>query len=365
MYKVTHISTVHKPYDTRIFVKECSSLAKLGFEVSLLVPIEKPEIKNQVNIFPLPKFKSKFFRTLFSWIPAFFKAYKLKSDIYHFHDPELIFLGFVLASFGKKVVYDVHEDYELQILNKEYLSNSMRKIIAGSYKWIEKILIKRFALIVTATSVIRDSYLKIHRNVIDIKNYPFLEEFATSRASFDDKKNEVCYIGSISKIRGVIDCVRSIEHLDETLLNLAGDYSGIERELKLEKGWERVIKHGFVNRDQMRQILLRSKVGLVVLHPVPNYIEALPVKMFEYMAAGVPVICSNFPVYEEIVVQNDCGFSVEPKKPEMIAEKARILLADKELWERMSKNARAAVESKYNWETELRQLERAYLNLFR
>lgn len=363
MYKVTHISTVHKPFDTRIFVKECSSLAKLGFDVSLLVPIGKPEVRNQVKILPLPFFKNKIFRSLFSWIPTFFRAKKLNSDLYHFHDPELIVLGFFLSLFGKKVVYDVHEDYELQILNKEYLSKRTRRIMASVYKGLEKIMISRFSLIVTATSVIRDNYLRIHKNVIDIKNYPFLEEFTDSRASFEQKQNEICYIGSISKIRGVIDCVKSIEYLNDVKLNLGGDYLNLKNELEKESGWKNTIKYGFVNRDQMREILFKSKVGLVVLHPVPNYIEALPVKMFEYMAAGVPVICSNFPVYEEIVVKNNCGFSIEPGDSKKIAKKVNVLLEDRTLWESMSKNAIAAVELKYNWETELRQLEKSYLQV--
>jgi len=364
MHKIVHISSVHPVNDTRIFVKECSSLAAFGYDVSYLVPNSKTKKKNGVNVIPLSVSKNKFLRVLSSWAPATVAAFKQKADIYHFHDPELIFMGFLLSLSGKNVVYDVHEDYELQILNKLYIPKGIRRWIAKTFKFFERLLIQNYKLVVTVTDPIKEKYKKIHPNVIDVKNYPLLEEFRNCRLSFDEKKEQVCYIGAISRIRGVFDYVNMLDYLPrEISLKLGGDYSYLDMELEALPSWNRVEKMGYVDRSNIADVFLHSKVGLVVLHATENYIDALPVKVFEYMASGIPVICSNFKVYEDIVIGNDCGLSVEPCKPDLIAKRVKEILKDKVAWERMSNNGIRAVEQKYNWGTEALKLKNAYEKL--
>jgi len=360
MYKVVHISTVHKPYDTRIFIKECSSLAGQGYNVYFLVSTNKNEYKDKVNIVALHCFKYKLFRICFAWIPALFSALKLRADIYHFHDPELVFLGFLLSIFGRKVVYDVHEDYELQILNKKYLPFLTRKLVAKLYKLLERILLIKVKLIIAVTPEIEEKYKRFFKNVVTVKNYPLISEFISCRTVFDEKKNEICYVGGITEIRGAYDYVEAVDLLKTIKLNLGGDYNSLKKGLKSQKGWNNTYAYGFVNRDQIRDIFRKSKVGLVVLHPAPNYINSIPVKMLEYMAAGIPVVCSNFPSFKEIVDENNCGFCIEPQRPDLIAEKVDMLINDKALWSKMSKNAIQAVEKKYSWEAEFLNLVTAY-----
>src|SRR5690606_27542083 len=76
---------------------------------------------------------------------------------------------------------------------------------------------------------------------------------------------------------------------------------------------------GFLPRDGVARVLNQSIAGLVTLHPTPAYLNSLPIKMFEYMSAGLPVIASNFPLWREIVESNDCGICVDPLDSEQIA----------------------------------------------
>jgi glycosyltransferase involved in cell wall biosynthesis len=109
---------------------------------------------------------------------------------------------------------------------------------------------------------------------------------------------------------------------------------------------------GPIPHEKVFDVLVRSHIGLAVLHPDPNYVDSLPTKLFEYMAAGLPVVASNFPLWKEIVEGNRCGITVDPLDPKAIAQAIEYLLTHPEEARRMGENGRRAVEEKYNWERE-------------
>ena len=121
----------------------------------------------------------------------------------------------------------------------------------------------------------------------------------------------------------------------------------MEREVKARPGWGRVNELGYVNRQGVRETLGRSVAGLVTLHPIVNYLDALPVKMFEYMAAGIPVIASNFPLWRGIIEGNECGLCVDPLDSGAIAEAIDYLVNHPEEACRMGGNGRMAISTRY------------------
>lgn len=141
------------------------------------------------------------------------------------------------------------------------------------------------------------------------------------------------------------------------------DEKQLEGKLKSLPGWRKVIYYGYVDRIKVRDILQQVKVGVVTLHPTPNYFESLPIKLFEYMSAGIPVVASNFPLWEDIIEDNNCGICVDPLKPKEIADAIRYLLEHSEEAKEMGENGRKAVEEKYNWETESEKLLQVYRRL--
>jgi glycosyltransferase involved in cell wall biosynthesis len=109
--------------------------------------------------------------------------------------------------------------------------------------------------------------------------------------------------------------------------------------------------------------MARAVAGVVTLHPVRNYVDCQPVKMFEYMAAGIPVIASRFPFWLDIVEGNDCGVCVDPFDPAAIAAAIDHFVTHPELAMRMGENGRRAVLEKYNWQPESRKLIDFYEHL--
>jgi len=108
---------------------------------------------------------------------------------------------------------------------------------------------------------------------------------------WSEKKDEVCYVGAIGEVRGIKEMVKAMEFTNKAKLNLGGHFAekNVEEEVKSYIGWKNVNELGFLNRELVTKIFSESKAGLVTLRPIVNYLDALPVKMFEYMASGLPV----------------------------------------------------------------------------
>ncbi|MBL7086919.1 MAG: glycosyltransferase family 4 protein [Candidatus Cloacimonetes bacterium] len=358
--KVCHLTSVHPAIDTRILYKECSSLAK-KYEVYLIGKHHKKESINRVHIIPFPKFRNRFVRILVSPIFMFFYALKIKANVYHTHDPELIFTLFLLKLFSNaKLIYDIHEHVKGLMYSKEYLNLHLIKIVNKVYELFEEIILPSFNLLIASTKNIEKEIKIFNLNCETINNFPLLEEF-NPISNWNEKDNSICYIGSITKDRGINQIIKLLESVNVTL-NLGGSYEppSLVDTLKCGKGWKRVKEYGFVNREKVSQIMSKSLVGMMILHPTKNYFNSFPNKMFEYMAASIPIVASKFPLWEKIIQESNCGICVDPLKLKEIVYATEYLINNPDVAQRMGQNGRKAVEEKYNWGIEEKKLFAVY-----
>ncbi|MCB0762596.1 MAG: glycosyltransferase family 4 protein [Flavobacteriales bacterium] len=362
--RILHITTIHPVQDTRIFKKECLSLQKAGYAVSLLAGNANSEVIDGIQVIGIPYATSRLKR--FTAGPKAFYRYCMEHeyDVYHFHDPEFLPYGKRLAAQGKCVIYDAHEDVPRQILAKYYLPKWLRPILSRRFERMENGCIPHFAAVVTATEHIANRFRPLNDRSIAIHNFPSLEEMGDLPDTMHKSERTLCYIGSITAIRGAREMLRLMEHVDGELL-LGGPFSPSELQMELEQmpGWKKTRYLGVLSRQQVVETLNEARLGLVLLHPTINYRDAFPVKMFEYMAKGIPVVVTDVPLWRSIVEDCGCGIAVGLDDMHQMANRVNDLLADAGKLNTMAANGRKAVETRYNWAPEEQKLLDLYATL--
>jgi glycosyltransferase involved in cell wall biosynthesis len=360
--RICHISSVHPRFDSRIFRKECVSIASHGYDVFFIVADgienEKCEGVQIINVNPSISKFSRIKRIL--KIPKLIEARieQLQPDLIHFHDPELIPLGLRLRRKGFLVVADFHEDIPLQILTKPYLKFFFKKIVSAAFQLYQRFACRKLSAVVSATPKIHQTLIKYNPRNVVVKNFPIIGKLKKV-----EKHNNkwISYIGGINTIRGFYEIIAAAK-TSKTQLKLAGVFH--------EPQLHEVIKHpdfssyidflGYLTSIEVEELLSKSYAGLVTLHPTLNFLDSLPIKLFEYMSAGIPVIASNFPLWKSIIEENNCGICVDPTNPHQIAEAINFLKENPEEAKIMGDNGRKAVLENYNWKNEEKKLIELY-----
>lgn len=288
------------------------------------------------------------------------RALETPARIFQLHDPELLPIGLALKRRGMTVIFDAHEDLALQTLSKRYIPVAVRRPLGSILFSMEKILCRRLDQVITATPAIRDRFSSQGLRADDIRNYPILGEWDEGRGG-RDRRSLVCYVGGIEGTRGIRQLVQAMALTKPPArLALGGPFHELRDEVATYPGWRNVDERGILTRDGVSDLLNESRAGLVTLLPTPAYLESLPIKMFEYMSAGLPVIASNFPLWREIVEGNDCGICVDPLDPAAIAGAIDFLIANPDIADRMGDNGKRAVHERFNWDAEERKLFAIY-----
>ncbi|WP_217427139.1 glycosyltransferase family 4 protein [Pandoraea eparura] len=356
------MTSAHPWDDTRIFHKQAKSLAAAGYEVHLVAAKTESKICDGVHVHGVAGARGgRLARMLGTTSRVFRAASDLRADVYHFHDPELLPWAWLFRMRGARVVYDVHEDLPRDIMTKVWIPLRLRKLTAFFFEVIENFIACRMSAVVAATPHIRDRFERAGAYAIAVCNFPRLEELVPSAPGVMPRR-QVCYVGGLAPVRGLRELVEAIDKVPDAELALCGDFSdaSFAAELQALPGWRKVRFHGYVGRARISQVLAESVAGLVVLKPVPSYKDALPVKMFEYMASGIPVIASDFPLWRSIVDGSGCGVCVPPDSPEAIAQAVVSLLNRPDIAKAYGLNGRRAVEQHFNWANEAVRLISLY-----
>jgi glycosyltransferase involved in cell wall biosynthesis len=357
------LTSVHDIGDPRIFHKECRSLAALGHDVRLIACHDRAEVIDGVRIVPIARARGRLERMGRSGLRLYRAAVRDRADVYHFHDPELLWVGVLLKLHGFRVIYDVHEDVPKQIMSKPWIPRLVRPLISKAVNLVEQLGARIVDGIVAATPTIARKFPAA--KTVVVQNFPEASFASADGAAppLAERTDAFVYAGGLMEIQGVREMAQAFALLPE---GMTGTVAGwfhpptLEPEIAELPGWRRVRFLGEVSRPEIVHAMDGARAGIVVNHPTLNYLDGYSTKMFEYMARGIPVVGSNFPLWAKIIDDADCGIAVDPLSPQAIADAIRSLNEDPELARRLGENGRRAVVERYNWETELSKLEALY-----
>lgn len=369
--KVCHLTTVHSVDDGRIFRKECTSLAANGFDVTLIACGNESfeEIKDGVKriVLNVPV-KNRIHRFFKRTKAIYNKALEQNSDIYHFHDPELLPIGVKLKKNGKKVIYDSHEDTGQLIKSKKYIPLFLRNIVFYAFEMYENYSAKRFDSIITVTPSIVKKFQKNNKNTFQITNYPILDSTAYTDNLIENKRDLV-FAGHITHAYMFENLINALDKTSNIKLRLAGrpvTQKYLEG-LKSLNGWKKIEYFGLISNSEVLNIYNSSLIGIACLGYIGNvgYKEGSlgNQKLFEFMGSGLAVICTDFKLWKEIVEKEKCGICINPYNINEITEAIQYLADNPEVAIKMGHNGKKAVEREYNWKTQENKLIEIYNNL--
>ncbi len=363
--KVCVISSAHSASDTRVFHKQARTLAREGYEVVLVAQHKRNERVDDVQIKALPENRA-FLKRLLSVPKLLVRAIQEKAAIYHFHDLELVSLGLLLKiATRSKVIYDIHEDYPKQMLAKRWKPHFVKRLLSRFIGLSERLASRVFDAVITAGDDIGSSFRT--RKWVTVNNYPILEDLPESTDTANLEQCTLVYLGGISAVRGIVEVIEALSLIDrpDIRLKLIGRFSSaaFERRVRSLNGFKYVHFVGWLSQKAAYQELADADIGVYCPHPEPNYLNLRSTKIFEYMAAALPIVTANFLAWKKLVEGEGVGVTVNPLDPKAIADAVAHLLENPELRQKMGERGQQLVRGKYNWEMEAEKLLAVYNEL--
>jgi glycosyltransferase involved in cell wall biosynthesis len=366
--KVYILTSNHRAVAVRIFHKEAISLAKCGYEVHIWGKHSSDALIENVFIHSVSANTKGLIRKIISSPRFLARVLFEKADIYHFHDPDLIFCGLVLSILGKKVIMDVHEDFKLSIVEKrDRLPKIFRYPIVFFFDFLEKKASKFFSGIVVVSEEIQKKFLIHNPNTVLVRNfpinYPFIEKQKNTNFTF-----EIVYAGSIDTSRGCWQILSAFDlfkrRYSQAKLKIIGPFQNrnLEEEFKrkaLQLG--SVDIKGYLPWDVVLEEQRKADVGLVIsTFQKHNREKVYPVKLFEYLSLGLPVIISKKPYWETLLNEGKFGIMVDADDPVDIANAMYRLAVDPTLRTQMGQSGKKMIQENYSWDKEFEKMKMLY-----
>lgn len=360
--RICHVSTAHQADDDRIFLKECRSLAAAGYEVFYVVQASAEAVIDGVTIVPLKQRAGRISRMLIGPWEAFFKVLGTKSRIVHLHDPELLPMTFWFWLARKKVVFDSHEHVSNQILSKEWIGPTwIRKMVSFGYRVVEKFFVLFCSKVVGVIPEICELF-PVHKRIL-LRNYPILELAGKSTRIYEPKNLiSVIYAGGLSATRGILETIQAVSLLNgQAELVLLGKFNDESyfTTCKNHEGWKYVRFEGQVHPEAVYDYYDKADIGSALLYPSDkNYMNSLPVKSFEYMASGLPVLMSDIPYWRKFYAEG--VIFVDMFNAQEVADRILELKNSSELRSELGTKGKKLAFANFSWETEFESLQKAY-----
>jgi len=367
-FKICHVISGYQRTDARIFYRQCLSLRDHGFDVCILTNDgQSNEVIEGIPIISCTSAPAGRKKELLMASHLFYDhAIAIDADAYQLHSPELLPLGVKLKRHGKAVVYDAHEDMPNHILEKEWLPPWSRPMVSRAFAFYMNRVLRRFDEVISPHSHVAHSLRERIGKGILVANFPLVKKRPnSSEDEYLARRNLFCYSGTVYSFSNQVTIAAALSELEGAQYQIAGYIDDEQREmLRNSAAGSRITYLGRLNQAELAKFYSSSIAGIVVLDyrlNLGNRLGSYAVnKIFEYMEAGLPIICTDYDLWKDIVDRYRCGICVKPGDVPGLRRAMRSIMADKKAAFQMGINGRRAVEKEFNWTSE----EAKYCKMF-
>jgi len=354
----------------RSFYKDGLSLARAGYEVCILGFYSKDEIVQGVRLvsFEAPKRRlARFFVTNYR---VFRRALREKADIYHFHDLDFVPWAVLLKFFTRaRVVYCIREAHPEYMMLKTYLPKGLRRCISFLIYLMEHVAIRFYDAIIPCDNYVSNGFR--HKNNTVIFHFPGSELFKNENGiPWQARKYDLFYHGSVPKyhfetMMKIAErlSLQNVKNVWGIVMNEGSPLVWAKEEVKKRGLENNFVFLPYVTHGSVGKYLVNAKIGIIPLPPFKKFMKNIPVKMFEFMGFGMPVVLSDLPPSRQFIKGESCAIAVEPDNINHYAEAIKSLLQDPEMAIKMGEKGRQLITERYNWGQSEKKLLSLYAQL--
>lgn len=373
-FSVAVVTSIHPDFDSRIW-KYAKCLAARGHRVELVCPWGVPsgEVREGVRFHTFPRVVSRRRRVLDvpkRVLPAL-RPLLPHVDLVHFHDIDILPYMSAVSAF-KHVVYDVHENYADEMLTRDYIPNRLRKLLAFAVQW------GQFALALPIRNCVLVAESQEHDfdarmfNRIYIRNYASTELVPSVAHDYRRRPPAVVFSGSQHLMNGSLLLLDIAERMlvaaPEVRFYTVDRFASQEFRARVAGEVERrrltnVVQLPNIPPHELMSTLNRATVAVSPNLRVPQQIKGVHTKIFEYMAAGLPIVASDLPHQVTVIGGNEAGLLAQPEDPDSFVAAFLRLVRDPVLAERLGQNGQRAFQKLYSWEAQMPEVERFYAGI--
>jgi glycosyltransferase involved in cell wall biosynthesis len=348
---VIHVTTAHHADDVRIFERECRSLAASGRYAVYLAAAGSIPAGSGVTLIPLPPAPSgRVGRFSSGPRKALALARVVDTDLWHFHDPELLPVALKLARDGHRVIWDAHEDYVTQFTEvgaKNWVPGPARGVVRAGTRALLRQVDRYAAGVVAATPSIASRYG--NPRIVVVGNEARLDLFSDCRPDFDSR--QVLFTGSAGPGHLFDEVVRAVAMVPGARLAVAGREPDPFVWTRASQILGDRVRHlGWLGRSAVAAAMSASTLGLLTYADIPSYnAENSPNKLFEFGAAGLPVVATPTKANTRFLTASGAGTVASGFGAPEIAEAISSMLSDRIRWESASVAGRQWAAREGSW----------------
>lgn len=370
MSKIVHLGYFHKYDDGRILRKECVSLKK-AFDADITYitsdrnGVTEMKLIEGIHICIIPTISKRVVRLLQYMNDALEEIDRIRPEICHIHEFVLYPLIGKLKKRGIKVILDMHEN-DVEDETEKYIDRHgalVGRVVNKALLTYERESVKKADAVISVTPQIINRVARYGKPTVIVANFPYTDDGTdVGENTFRDRLNTICFAGGVSDLWGIKTILKTMEDLPDVKFLLAGradaDYV---KEMKAFPSWDRTTFFGAVPFEKVKEdIYDKSGIGLALLSTYDGWIghegTLGNTKLFEFMEFGIPVICTDYSLWKNIVVEGNCGLTVNPFDENQIRDAVNYLRTHPKEAFQMGKNGRKLVRERYNWEHEAETL---------